>query len=140
MKNLILISFIFTLFTSCAHHRDVRRGASGINWVEIKAESKESGTKNAISQANHFCEQYEKSAAFISEQKSYTGSMKESDYRTTKNIGKAAQMIGGTMFGAGHGTNHHVTGNAGGLLGLGGSVASEMAGKGYTINMKFKCL
>lgn len=123
------------LVTGCAHHRDVRAGADGIHRVLVQAEDTESGSQDAIRQANHFCEERGLNAAFIDENKKYTGSMSESDYNTMKTAGKVAEAAGGAawVFGGKRESN------AGGIVGLGGGIARAAAGKGYTIEMKFKC-
>ena len=135
IKNIFLIITTLFLF-SCAHHRDVRPQVSGIHKVIIKTDNKQEGARNAIEQANHFCEKRQKSAAFVSENKKYTGDMKEKDYRTGKKISKAAKTLGGMVrvFGGSKESN------AGGILGLGGIVADGVLGDGYTITMKFRCI
>lgn len=131
----ILPLFAFTLL-ACAHHRDVRPGADGIHRVVITTDDKELGSRSAISQANSYCEQFDKSPAFISESQEYTGSMDESDYQTGKTISKVAKVVGGTTWVMGGRTER----NIGGVVGLGGAAADEALGKGYTVTMKFKCL
>ena len=121
---------------SCAHHRDVRPGADGIHRVIVRSEDDE-GSRDALSQANHYCEKVQKnrSAAIVSEDKKYVGSMNESDYKTAKTVSKVAQGVGtaGMIFG---GRNEKT---AGGVVGFGGAIADGAIGKGYTIEMKFKC-
>lgn len=138
MKNLLItIVSLFTIFISaCAHHRDVRPGADGIHTVVIATEDKEAGSREAIEQANHFCEQRKRSAAFINEDQKYTGDMDEKDYKTGKKISKVAKVVGGTVWALG-GKNES---NAGGIIGLGGAAADAAYGKGYTVTMKFKCI
>lgn len=128
---------IFTFLGACAHHRDVRPGVKGVHRVRVQAESVDQGSRSAVAQANHFCEQRGLQAAFINEDSKYTGDMDEDTYKTTKRVGKVAQYLGGTVWvlGKGRGTR-----DAGGLVGLGGSAAQIAAGKGYTVEMKFKCL
>ncbi len=137
MKLICILSglSIVLILSSCAHHRDVRPGVDGIHRVEVKAEDPEHGARNAISQANNYCEQYKKSAAFINEDKKYTGSMDEGDYHTAKTVSKVAQGIGSAAWVFG-GRNESA---AGGILGLGGSVARGAIGDGYTVEMRFKC-
>jgi len=135
MKYILSLSCM-VLLASCAHHRDVRPGADGVHRVLLTAEDTESGAQEAIAQANHFCEQRGKSAAFIDENKKYTGDMKEENYKTMKTAGKVATMVGGATYVFG-GKNES---NLGGIVGLGGAAADVAAGKGYTIEMKFKCM
>lgn len=137
MKNinlsiLILISFFFV---ACAHHRDVRPGANGINRVVIPTNDKDSGTRDAISQANDYCESINKSAAFVDEKSSYTGDISEESYKNGKKISKAAKVLGGAGYAFG-GRNER---KAGGVVGLGGVVGDAVLGNGYTVEMRFKC-
>lgn len=137
-SNILLISsfLIIGLLGACAHHRDVRVGAEGVHKVVIRAETKEEGEREALNQANHYCGEKNKEAGVVEEQSKYTGDMKEEDYQTVKKASKAAEIVGGAA---------HVFGGkkesaAGGIIGLGGVVADEVAGKGYTVEVKFKCL
>ncbi|MGZ3744099.1 MAG: hypothetical protein ACXWRA_09645 [Pseudobdellovibrionaceae bacterium] len=135
MKSLIIASVFSLLLISCAHHRDVRPGAEGVHKVVVRTDDKEKGTRSAISQANHFCEQSHRTAAFIDESQAYTGDMDEKDYQRGKKISNVAKVIGGTTWVFG-GTRES---NMGGIVGLSGVAADAALGKGYTITMKFKC-
>lgn len=134
--NYIKSVFILLLLSACAHHHDVRPSADGIHKVIFKTDDKDEGGRDALSQANNYCEEVEKKRAFIVDEISkYTGSMQEDNYKITKNVGKAATIIGGTTYGMGGKTESSV----GGIVGLGGVTAGAIAGKGYTYEMKFKC-
>jgi hypothetical protein len=138
MKTLKLFFLAITVgfLACCAHHRDVRPGVDGVNRVIVKNEDPDDGARDAISQAGHFCENSgNRTAAFINEEKQYTGDMKESDYKNAKTATKVAQGIGSAAWVFG-GKNESA---AGGILGLGGSIARGAIGKGYTVDMKFKC-
>lgn len=130
---LLLLSFL--ALGACAHHRDVRPGASGIHQVIIPTDDKESAARDAIAQANHFCEQRNKSAAFIEEKQNYTGSMNQGDYERGKTVSKVAKVVGGAAYVMGGKKES----NVGGILGLGGVAADAALGKGYTVSMKFTC-
>lgn len=134
MKILFIFLGLF-LITSCAHHRDVRPGANGIHRVVIPTDNSDHGARNAIEQANHYCEQFGKTAAIIEENNKYTGSMKEEDYKTAKTAAKVAQGVGvvGSVFG---GKNERDLGH---VALFGGAIADGAIGKGYTVEMKFKC-
>jgi hypothetical protein len=131
----LTVGILAILLVSCAHHRDVRAGADGIHRIKFQAEDKDDGVQQAISQANHYCDQYKKQAAFVEENTSYTGSMSEKDYNTTKTIGRVGKTVGGTVWALGG----RKESNAGGILGVGGVAADAIAGKGYTVDMRFKC-
>lgn len=132
--GLILLASLFGV--GCAHHRDVRASADGIHRVVVQSEDTEAGARDAISQANHFCEQRGKSAAFVNEDKKYSGDLDEKTYKTGKRASKAAQALGSAVYVFGGKTESTV----GGIAGLGGAVADSALGKGYTIEMKFKCM
>lgn len=133
MAGLSLLA-VFSL-VGCAHHRDVRPGADGIHRVELKHEDPDEGARNAISQANHYCKEFDKHAAFLQEDKKYTGTMAESDYHKAKTASKVAQGVGSAAYVFG-GRNESAIG---GIMGLGGSIARGAIGEGYTVDMRFKC-
>lgn len=126
--------FIAVFVVSCAHHNDVRPG-EGIHRVSVIAETKDQGAKDAISQANHFCKEQNKYAAIIDEKQSYTGTMDEQTYNNAKTASKVAEAAGGAAWVFGK----KDTSNIGGVVGLGGGIADNALGKGYTVEMKFKC-
>jgi hypothetical protein len=134
MKIFFALIALF-LMASCAHHRDVRPGPGGIHRVVLATEDTDEGGRDAIAQANHFCKQSNRQAVIIDEGSKYTGSMKESDYKTGKTAAKVATAIGGAGYVFG-GKNERT---AGGIVGLGGGIADGILGNGYTVEMKFKC-
>ncbi|WP_413293889.1 hypothetical protein ACLSU7_02160 [Bdellovibrio sp. HCB185ZH] len=140
MNRFVVLLSVTLMLGACAHHRDVRPGANGVHRVSLTVDDTDEGNRDAISQANHFCEERGKAAAFVSEQAKYNGTMDEKDYRTAKNISKAAQVVGGT--GATYGTANRNKGvqSFSGILGLGGVATDAALGKAYSINMTFKCM
>ncbi len=136
-KNKILIFLAMLIFSSCGHHRDVRPGVEGFHTVKVEAHDPEQGARDAIKQAQHFCEQRNMDAAFIKEDKKYTGDMDEKSYNNIIKASKVAQAVGGSLWVLG--SNSGVQ-NVGGLVGLGGVAANIATGKGYNIEMRFKCI
>jgi hypothetical protein len=134
-KKLTYLAPILFL-AACAHHPDVRPGADGVHRVVITSEEKEGGQREALRQANDFCGERKLAAAVVEEKTNYTGSMSESDYQTGKTVSKVVQGVGaaGVVFG---GKNEK---NAGGVAAIGGGIAGEALGKGYTTEMRFKCM
>ena len=130
-----LFAFAILLLSACAHHRDVRPGADGLHRVVVTTDDKEAGARNAISQANHYCEQSKKSAAFVEEDSKYTGSMDEGSYKTAKALSKAATAAGGSVYVMGAKKES----NIGGIVGTGGAIANSALGNEYKVEMKFKC-
>lgn len=137
--NILNLKYIIVgvslLFTACAHHRDVRPGANGVHRVVLPTDDTERGNQEAISEANDYCESIHKQAFFIDEKANYTGSMSESDYKSAKTAAKVAQAVGG----AGYVFGGSKEKTAGGLLGIGGGIADGALGKGYKVEMSFKC-
>jgi hypothetical protein len=135
MKTTLQLFFFVLIFSACAHHKDVRPGTEGIHRVVVQTDDDSRGARNALDQAEHYCKQYGKQPAIVTEDKKYTGDMDEKDYRTGKKVAKAAQTLGGVVWALG-GKNES---NAGGIVGVGGAVGDQVLGEGYTVEMKFKC-
>jgi len=128
------LTFVFA-FTSCAHHRDVRPGADGLNRVQVRAQNQEQAERSAISQAEHYCEQFSKHPGFVEEKTEYKGSMDEATRNTVHKASTAAMILGGTGATASRGTR-----SGGSVLGAAGTVGHIMTGgDDYTADMKFKC-
>jgi len=135
MKVLMFV-FSLALLTSCASHEHVRAGADGIHRVVIRAEDKVSAERQALSEAESFCDQYKKMPAFVSEETKYTGSM---DEKTHKNIKRVSDMagVGGGMMAVFGGEKESNVGK--GLMGAGAVGNASLDGDAYTSEMKFKC-
>ncbi len=137
MKKMSLLLPVLLLLGACAHHRDVRPGLNGVNRVVVKSEDENGGSENAIAQANHYCEEkFRRHAAFIDEKNKYVGSMKESDYKTAKTVSKVAGAAGSALWVFGGKKESEV----GGVMGIGGGIANNALGQGYTYEMSFKCI
>jgi hypothetical protein len=135
MTKILIIFSSAVLLSSCAHHDDVRPGVDGVHRVIIQTDDKEAGSREAIEQANDFCKEQHKYAAFVEEQQKYTGDMDEKSYRKAKTVAKVANAAGGAVWVFGGKSES----NAGGIVGLGGAIADKAIGKGYTVDMKFVC-
>lgn len=124
-KTLFPITVVAALFTfaGCGHHRDVRPGPNGLNSVTIKTENEEDGSREALRQAEHYCDEFKKHPVIMEENNKYVGDMDEKTYKTVKRASKVAKSIG------------MPTGKKTG----GGSVLDDVAGEGYSVTMKFKC-
>ena len=134
LRFILFLPILFLI--SCAHHRDVRPGVDGVHRVVVKLDEDVQGSREALGQADHYCESLGKRAAIISEEKKYTGDMKEEDYKKAKTATKVVGAVGGltTIFG---GRNER---KAGWATALGASAADGIIGMGYTLELKFKCL
>lgn len=138
MKNISLLTLSALVLLSaagCAHHRDVRPGADGIHRVQVQSEDTEAGSRDAIAQANDYCKEKKKEAVFVTEDKKYTGDMDEETYKTGKRIANVAKGVGAGVFVFGGRTER----KAGTAAGIGGGIGDNVLGKGYTVDMKFKC-
>ncbi|MGZ3769944.1 MAG: hypothetical protein ACXVCP_08085 [Bdellovibrio sp.] len=123
------------LLTSCAHHRDVRPGEDGLHRVILQEEDANNGYRNASTQAEHYCSQFNKTAFVVNENSKYTGTMAEGDYHAAKTATKVAQVAGGALSVFGGQTER----TAGNVALLGGSVGRGIIGNGYTYELKFRC-
>jgi hypothetical protein len=128
---------VAVLASSCAHHRDVRAGADGVNRVVVRAEDKESAERSAISQAEHYCEQSKTRPGFMEEKTQYTGTMDEKTRDTVKKASTAAMVLGGTTGVVAGNSGVRTSGN---VLGAAGTVGRIMTGgDDYVAEMRFKC-
>lgn len=134
MKNIILITISCFFVLSCAHHKDVRPGADGINRVIIHSDG-DAGERAALVQAEHYCKELGKMPAIVEEKTAYTGKVNEETYNNGKAVSRVLKTVGSMthVFG---GTNERNAGGVGVLAGVGTDAA---LGNGYTTEMKFKC-
>lgn len=138
MKNkmqILLSGATFLTLISCAHHRDVRPSDDGVHKVILNVEDKEEGYRNAMSQATDYCEELKLRPVVVNEGTKYQGSMDEQSYNRGKTASKVAQAVGGAVWAMG-GQNES---NAGGIVGVGGSVARGALGNGYQYVLNFRC-
>lgn len=129
------LATLFTALAACAHHRDVRPGEGGLNSVDLKVEDKGDGYRDAMDQAEHYCDKREERPIIVSEDTQYVGSMDEQSYKTGRTVAKVAQVAGG----AGYIFGGESERRAGGVVGLGGLVGDAALGQGYRYSMKFRC-
>jgi hypothetical protein len=137
MKFRFLLTLPAILLIACAHHRDVRPSADGINYVVVRDPTREAAERSALRQANHYCESLEKHAAIVSEKSDYKGSMDENTRETLRKASAAAMILGG-----GAGVLGHEPGvrSGGSVVGAAGTVGAVMtSGDDYVAEMKFKC-
>lgn len=132
----IILVLMPLLLVSCGHHRDVRPGTRGLHRVVVASQDSHQGKQEAIAQANHYCDQFEKHAAFAKESTKYVGSVDEKTYqrarmfsRATKSGGNQAKLNGGKK-----------ESSLGVIAGAAGSSIDEALGNGYQIDMIFKCI
>ena len=137
MKKILgVVALLSFSLVSCAHHRDVRPGADGVNRVVVRSQDKDQAERSAISQAEDFCKQSKTFPAFVNEETKYTGSMDEKTRDSVKKASTAAMILGGTGVGVGRGA----TRAGGGVLGTAGVIGGVMTGgKDYTAEMRFIC-
>lgn len=135
-SHIIFTSSLILILGACAHHRDVRPGAQGIHRVVVSTDDSDAGSREAIAQANHFCKERGLTPAFVEEAANYKGDMDEKDYKNAKKATTAAKALGGAAYVFGG----EKESSLGGIVGLGGAVGDSVLGKGYSVEMKFKCL
>jgi hypothetical protein len=114
----------------------VRPGVNGTHRVVIRETEKWKSEEEAISQANHFCENERNNtrAAIVEEKTTYNGAMDENTRSTVKNASRAAMVVGGMIGAASH---DPIPGVAVSGAGTAGHIMTN--GKDYTTDMKFKC-
>lgn len=135
MKTIVLAFVSVLLLSSCAHHRDVRPGDDGVHRVVVQATDTEEGAREAVSQANHFCEKRKQYAVFLKEEQKYTGDMDEQTYKNARRATKVAQVAGGAAWVFGGKRESTI----GGITGVGASAANAAIGEGYNVEMQFRC-
>lgn len=136
MKKASLLSLAaLTLLASCGHHRDVRPGANNQHSVNVRGEDEEATSREALAQANHYCGEFDKSAAIVDESTKYVGDMSEDNYKTMKTASKVGGRIGGAVFTSG---SKNAT-RDGSRVYTGAGVLSDIAGEGYVTRMRFRC-
>ena len=134
--KLLLLSLVAVLgLVGCATFEDVRPGENGIHRVSVKTDDPEAGSRNAISQANNYCKSKKKEAVFMNENSKYTGDMDEKNYKNAKRATTVAKSVGGAVWVFGGKKESAL----GGLAGIGGTAADQALGKGYSVEMQFKC-
>lgn len=136
LKLSIFGTLLFTL-ASCGHHRDVRPGANGVHRVKVVDEDEATSQRNALAQANHFCDdKYEKTAAIKKEKTKYVGDMDEENYKMGKTASRVLKTggAGAWVFG---GDKER---NAGKVATGSGSVIDSALGNGYATMMIFTCI
>jgi hypothetical protein len=135
-KKLIATVVLALAIGACAHHKDVRPGDDGINRVVLQTDDVEGATRKAIKEANHYCKSKgNQEPAFVDENQKYTGDMDEQTYKNAKRMSKVAKTVGGAVWVFGGQTERTL----GGIAGIGGVAADEALGKGYTVEMRFRC-
>ncbi|MBT4762769.1 MAG: hypothetical protein HOO06_13820 [Bdellovibrionaceae bacterium] len=134
MKKLLTICFLLIL-SACAHHKDVRPGSGGMHRVLVQSETEDAGARDALNQANHFCDKRSKYAVILDEKKRFVGAGDEESYKQQKRIAKATQGVGSAaaVFGG------KKESQLGGLAMMGGGIYNSALGKGYSVEMRFKC-
>lgn len=134
LVNQTILTF-FLILGACAHHRDVRPGEDGLNKVVLMTQQKDFDGRDALSQAESYCETLKKRPVVVSETNQYVGSMDESTYNNVHTGAKVAQTVGAV----GHVFGGEKESNVGGVVGLGGIATQGAIGNGYRYEMKFKC-
>ena len=127
MMRYLLFFVVSVLSFACAHYPDVRPGEKE-HKVLVYGEDEQKGFKNAMSQAEDYCDDVEKKKGVIvlKEDKKYVGSMEESTYKSAKTASKIAGGLAGIMGGEKESRS-------------GRSLSNIDMGKPYEISMTFKC-
>ncbi|TMP26960.1 hypothetical protein CWB99_16800 [Pseudoalteromonas rubra] len=136
MKNWIAFSLVAIFASGCAHHNNVRPSADGKHYVNLTAETREAAGKEALEQANHYCEKQERGYAYIqNENITYMGSMPEQEYLQKRNIATAVEAAGTAMWILGE----NAVDDVGAAMSIGGGIAEDSMGEPYQITLAFSC-
>ena len=127
--------FLFIL-ASCASHRDVRPGED-VNHVVVRAQERRQAEQSAIKQAENYCQESNRHAVFVKEEKTqYTGTMDEGTRDTVHKASTAAMILGGGVGAATQGSARA----GGSVLGSAGVLGHAMTnGDDYVADMSFRC-
>lgn len=137
--QLIAASLLGFSAFSCAHHRDVRGGADNVHSVTVRGTEKTSTERDAISQADDYCDQWDKRAGIVTQKSGYIGTtMDENTRDTVRKASTAAILLGGVGSAAADEPGARRGGN---VVGAAGTVGAVMTGgENYETTMTFKCL
>jgi hypothetical protein len=137
---------LITLFSACAHHRDVRPGSNGVHRVAVRAVEKSDAERSAVAQAEHYCDSLNCHYVIISENTQYTGSLDENTRNTLRRASQAASFVGNQ---SAHPSDPHsihsqptmastpARTNTAGTLGAVGTIMTN--GEDYLTQIQFKC-
>ena len=122
--------------TACATYKDVRPGVDEVNRVAIRTDDVDGATRKCIKEARNYCHAHgDREPAFLNESSNYTGTMKESDFKNAKMVSHIAEGVGGAVWVFGG----NIIRPLGAAAMIGGAIADQQIGKGYTVEMLFKC-
>jgi hypothetical protein len=135
-KKALAVALFTLILAACATYKDVRPGDDGVNRVAIVTDNVDGATHKCIKEANNYCKAHGNTEPrFLTEDSKYTGDMDEKDYKQAKRISAVAKSVGGAVWVFGGPLER----NLGGMGVLGGTGIDAYAGKGYTVEMKFRC-
>ncbi|MBD1582620.1 hypothetical protein [Pseudoalteromonas sp. S16_S37] len=134
MKHLILSLTTTVLLAACAHHDDVRPGESK-HYVVVKAVDRDQGMKEALGQAEHFCDKTKSSLVVLNEQVDYQGEKAEKDYLNNRSTAELVTDVSAWLWILGDG---HVD-DAGAIGTIAGIGTLEAMGAPYLVTVNFRC-
>ncbi|MGZ3723812.1 MAG: hypothetical protein ACXVA9_12805 [Bdellovibrionales bacterium] len=135
-KMAAAVALITVILTACATYKDVRPMDDGVNRVAIVTDNVEGATRKCIKEANNYCKAHGNTEPhFLDENSKYTGDMNEEDYKDLKRASSVVKTVGGAVWVFG-GQRERTLGGLGVLAGAG---MDSAAGKGYTVEMRFRC-
>lgn len=126
------VMLMSVLFQNCAHHRDVRPGTGGVNRVVTRESSAIDAQRSALSQAEHYCKEFNKFYEVVSEKAAYKGSMDEGTRNTIQQASNVASTLGFVT--SDPGTHHKSPLSKAGVVGH-----SMTSGDDYESDIQFKC-
>ncbi|BBN83674.1 hypothetical protein PA25_36590 [Pseudoalteromonas sp. A25] len=134
MKNLIIAFTTTLLLAACAHHEDVRPGDSQ-HYVVVKSVDRNKGIKEALGQAEHFCEKSSNKLVVLNEKVEYRSEQAEKDYLDSRSTTEFVTEASAWLWVLGDGYVDDVAAVAT-LAGVG---ALESMGAPYLVTLNFRC-
>ena len=139
-KSLWIVGLSFvslTLGCQTLQYPDVHPMESGVHKVSFKTERKGDGYRQAMPQAQAYCQDVmRKNAVQVKESSDYIGRVDEDLYNSGKTASKVAIAVGGAGAVLGGDTEQ----NVGAVAAVGGGIADTALGLGYEYTLEFKCI
>ncbi|WP_087016478.1 hypothetical protein [Thaumasiovibrio subtropicus] len=135
MKKAIVTVTLGLILTACASHEDVRPGADGVHYVSIAASDAKSASREAIKQAQSYCDSHQQGMYVVDEDNFYEGTMTQDQYETHKTIANVASAAGTALWVFGDGK----VDDAGGVAAIAGGIYGASLEDPYVTTLSFQC-
>ncbi|CAH9053247.1 hypothetical protein PSECIP111951_02509 [Pseudoalteromonas holothuriae] len=134
MKHLLIALTTTVFLAACAHHDDVRPG-SNKHYVVVKSVDRNKGIKEALGQAEHFCEKNDSKFIVINEKVDYQGEEPEKEYLDNHSTAEFVTEASTWLWILGDGYVDDVAA----VTTLAGVAVLDSMGAPYVITVNFRC-